>query len=226
VLQWCKTNKVGIIGFNQFGGHISAPRNIDAFSVPFLLGFSATYADIMILSGRNLYTAWKDKNYVESLIGCEVESQYILKKSIYKPVPSLNKAIHTMMNIENNISIGFESPESAYLDTITSLGPGLYTVGERHPDNSLESFLIGLDIPGDISDRDRFSIYRYKIMEKLEKNSKIGGCETIGNSILIITTLVKGRKARFWKKRTPDIVKTMCILIPPAKEDIRVISLE
>lgn len=90
LISWMVENNLELIGFNPFGGHISAAGMIDAFSVPYLLEFSSAYSTLLFLSGRDIFTAEEDKGYVEQLIGKESSDDiYKLEKSIsklYKPI--------------------------------------------------------------------------------------------------------------------------------------------
>ena len=98
---------IDIIGFNHFGGKLSSWGLIDSFSVPYLLEFAATYSTLSILSGRDIYLSWKEKDYLEDLIEKEIRDAnlYRLDKSVSKLYKPLNKMTGVSLKVDLNHTI-------------------------------------------------------------------------------------------------------------------------
>lgn len=110
IIKWANENNKTIIGFNPFGGHISSASIIDSFTVPYLLGVIATYADYVFLSSRDMVYAANDKYYLESLIGCKSEKLYLFTKSLNKLSPPLKRAIKNYLIVDEKTVIEVEDP--------------------------------------------------------------------------------------------------------------------
>ena len=124
VLDWCSKNNVQVLGFNQFGGHLSAPSLIESFSAPYLLNFSALYSDIIILSGSNIKNALNNYNYLEELMDFELyEKDYKLDKSVSKLIKPMKKCVHSLLKIEDEgLELPFNDPGELYSPEEISLG--------------------------------------------------------------------------------------------------------
>lgn len=109
LINYCTDNGILVIGLNPLGGYLSAPRNITAFTVPYLLGFSAFYSDITVISGRNLDTADNDSLYLSGLKGKDAGNNYVLKKSTNKPVKGVSQAVFTSFKLKDEI-IPYDDP--------------------------------------------------------------------------------------------------------------------
>lgn len=121
---WAEEKNKSIIGFNPFGGYISAARSIDAFSVPYLLGFVSTWCDTIILSGRDINSADKDQKYLRELIGKDSAPKYILKKNVNRLVKPLKSLIGTSIKVTPNLIIPYKSSTTIPIPSslIMSLG--------------------------------------------------------------------------------------------------------
>ena len=111
VVKWAKDNGVDIVGFNPFGGNISAQGMIDSFTVPYLLEFFGTHTTLGFLSSRDMFSARQDKDYLEKLIGRDIENPklYNLEKSMYKLYKPIKKAIGVSLKLDLNhtLPLGF-----------------------------------------------------------------------------------------------------------------------
>ena len=110
ILNWAKENDKTIIGFNPFGGFLSYPNIISSFSIPYLLSFIATYADIVFLSSRDLIYSLSEKDYLESLIGSNSERLYLFTKSLNKLIQPIQKAIKNYLIVDESTAIELEDP--------------------------------------------------------------------------------------------------------------------
>src|SRR5574344_2183964 len=77
-ISYAEKSSMRIIGMNPMGGYISGPRNIEAFTVPYLLSFCSYYSDIVVCSGRSNYTeSINNKTFLDGLIGKDSKLDYI-----------------------------------------------------------------------------------------------------------------------------------------------------
>ena len=116
LMQFIKENELEVIAFNPFGGKISSWGVISSLTVPFLLEFMASYATLGILSGRDVYLSWKEKDYLEDLIDQENtrEGNYSLDKSVsglYKP---LQKVVGMSLKMDINHTLPIDKPDSLF----------------------------------------------------------------------------------------------------------------
>lgn len=110
VIKWANENNKKIIGFNPFGGYMSSANLINSFTVPYLLGVIATYADYVFLSSRDLVYASNDSFYLKSLMGCTSEKLYLFTKSLNKLTPPIKKAIKNYLIVDVDVVIEVEDP--------------------------------------------------------------------------------------------------------------------
>ena len=207
IINWARENDKIILGFNPFGGFLSYPNIIESFTVPYLLGFIATYADFVFLSSRDLVYSANEKNYLESLIGCTSEKLYLFTKSLNKLVQPIQKAIKNYLIVDENIVIEVEDPvfslnKNEVVITImtgnveqipepevaelSNDGTIHYDVDTLSPEKFINTHFI-MDLkdnkPAGISDESYLSLLKYQIMELLENyyNEKYkdlyGSCE-------------------------------------------------
>ena len=172
-----------------------------------MLGFIATYADLVFLSSRDLVYSASEKNYLESLIGCTSEKLYLFTKSLNKLVQPIQKAIKNYLIVDENIVIEVEDPvfslnKNEVVITImtgsveqipepevaelSNDGTIHYDVDTLSPEKFINTHFI-MDLkdnkPADISDESYLSLLKYQIMELLENyyNEKYkdlyGSCE-------------------------------------------------
>lgn len=220
IINWCSENNITILGFNPFGGHISAPSIIDSFSVPYLLGFSATYSSIVFLSGEDIYQCIPERDYLNSLIGKEVEPKYILKKNISKLYKPIKKTIETSLKIGDNIIFPYKCPDTIYdhSDIILNLGKIIETLPEQLEKSNLEEevYLISdiLYKPEDANSSDLFAIYRYRVLELLKVRFPESSWEHVygklGDKLMAI--VVRKENKTGWIKKKVDVISNTFIL--------------
>lgn len=116
LIKECRNLELSIIGLNPMGGYLSGPRNINAFTVPYLLGFCAYYSDIVLVSGRNLEEADDDLIYLGSLMGKETKSEYILNKSTSRLVKDIKKAVYPTVKVSEDLTVPFDDDQIVYGD--------------------------------------------------------------------------------------------------------------
>ena len=198
-IEYCKKYNIPIFGFNPLGGYISAPRNIQALTVPYLLEFSAAYSDVVMLSGRDLFLAAEDAKYVQVLIDKEYEeSKYRLTKKVHKPVSSLGKLVYTAIDFGHGYILPYEDPSFCTLggDIKSKINkaeiayPENYSpLYETQPDYvKLLALLSELEYPDEWSNEIKLAYAKYKIIEYLKENYPKGeiNCTPIGKEILVI----------------------------------------
>lgn len=215
VIKWCQDNKIDIIGFNPFGGRLSSQSVIDAFSIPYLLGFSSNYSSIVMLSGRDINFYLSDEiSYLTSLIGKETSPKYFIRKSVKKLYKPVKKIIGTSIVVDKNTIIPYNSPEMIYFgeDLDLSLGFASTLKLPEHPIDYVESdaknYIDSLDIPTGLSDSEILSIVRYRLCEYLETKikGKINLCR-VGESEVIIQVIketIRTEKKWFIKREVQD----------------------
>lgn len=214
IITYCNENKIGIIGLNSFGGYLSAPRNITAFSVPYLLMFAAYYCDIVILSGRDMLKAYEDKEFLSSLIGREADPGMALKKSISKPVKEIKQAIYTSLKMDEDNVIPYTSPETLLYaeDYMFKFGLSSEKITKVEGEGGLtkegNDFLDICYFPTDAKPGDIFALGYYRIMEFLR--NKLGSeyelsALKVGQSILFINAVKEDTVSGhlLWQKIIP-----------------------
>ncbi len=114
IVSWALENNISILGFNPFGGHVASSLVIDSFTVPYLLGFAATYSTLVFLSSRDTYLSSVNRDYLNSLIGRGSSKIYELKKTVDKLPKPLKKLGHLSLRADLNHIIPMLSSESIY----------------------------------------------------------------------------------------------------------------
>lgn len=114
IITWAREKDLKIIGFNPFGGRYSSGIVIDSFTIPYLLGFSANYCDIVCLSSNDIYGSTDCLKYLSQLIDTESHPKYTLKKSIHKLVKPLKRVINTSLKISDNFIIPYNNSEAIF----------------------------------------------------------------------------------------------------------------
>lgn len=236
IIKWSEENEISIFGFNPFGGYISAARSIDAFTTPYLLGFIATWSDVVFLSGRDLYKSWKSNNYLKSLIGKETSPKYVIKKNVSRLIKPLKKLIGTSVVVNENITIPYEDSE-VILETDNlelSLGgvaiskiPPLEEEKDDKVCKEITEYLKMIFFPKDATKKDIFAIARYKVTQYLEvtypkKDGWTYNYVGLGDSVLAILISkprhIKGKW--FWKKVVEEETNRFLLLMPEGKNNM------
>ena len=100
IMDWSEMVGLKVFGFNPFGGHISAPSLIDAFTLPYLLNFSAMHTDVVFLSGKDIVFSDVNRDYLLSIIGKEDdEALYRVKKDVDKLLKPLKRLGHLSLHV-------------------------------------------------------------------------------------------------------------------------------
>lgn len=193
LISWCIDNK-SLLGFNPFGGYLSAPSIITSFTVPYLLEFSAFYSEIVFLSSKDINKSIEEKDYLESLYNIKTENKYELKKSISKLIKPIKKAVETSLIVDSDLTLPYNNPESLFNHNEIKLSFGKLNIerSERDLDEveSLVSSLYSkLHKPEDITkDEDFISIILPKIVSilKLEFPESNIGIAKISNNVFVI----------------------------------------
>ena len=214
-IEYCKKYGIPVFGFNPLGGYTSAPRNIQALTVPYLLEFSAAHVDVVMLSGRDLYLASEDAKYVGVLIDKEYEdNKYRLTKKVHKPVSSLGKLVYTAIDFGHGYILPYEDPSFCVLegDIRSKINRSEIAYPENYnplyevqPDYvKIQARLSELKYPDEWRNEVKLTYARYEIIKYLEENYPKGdiSCTPIGKEILIIELhqpiIFKG--TFFWRK--------------------------
>lgn len=244
VLSWAKENKVTVFGFNPFGGNLSAARNIQTFSIPYLLGFAAGNADIVVLSGRDMQKAYENADWLTDIIGKESKPEYTLKKSVCRPVKELKKAIYTSIKVDPKTIIPYEAPDFAlpaefitqkigsyveqYIEPV-DLIPNIESTGdidkrgEESLEDSVQHLIKILYYPEDGKPEDYFAIARYKAIEYL--NLHFPGAEITfsktGNTLFWINVHIEATTQGhwWWLKVVPEVDRTFWLAMPQDGKD-------
>jgi hypothetical protein len=114
IIKWAKEHNKKIVGFNPFGGFLSYANIMNSFTIPYLLGFIATYADYVFLSSRDLIYSANEKYYLESLIGNPTEKLYLFTKSMNKLTEPIKKAIKNYLIVDEKTVIEVENPVTGF----------------------------------------------------------------------------------------------------------------
>jgi hypothetical protein len=199
IVEFCKKYNLPIFGFNPIGGYLSAARNIQALSVPYLLEFSASNCDVVMLSGRDLYLAEEDAKYIGELIDKEYEdNKYRLTKKVHKPVSSLGKLVYNSIDFGHGYILPYEDPSFCSLegDIRSKLNrpeiayPEVYNpLYELQPDYiKIQARLSDLKYPEEWKNEIKLTLAKYEIVKYLKEAYPRGeiDCTSIGKEILVI----------------------------------------
>ena len=235
IVNYCEESGITVIGFNPVGGYLSAPRNIDAFSLPYLLGFAASNADVVILSGRNLYESWKSSEYLKKLIGKDSSPKYINRKNVSRGVKSIKRLIGTSIKLGDNIIIPYK--EDNFLmdpgDLEITLGDPIfeYSVLENI-DNSdkmikeVKEYMKVVHFPDGGTDSDNMAIARYKLTDYLDlEYPKDDGWNygflRLGNTVMAVSVWKDPiPKKWFWKSSYPGERHSFFLSMPEGTKNI------
>ena len=172
VMEKAKELGLTVLIDNPMGGYLSAPRNIETFSAPYLLCFAANQGDVVFLSSRDLVRAGEGKEYLSALIGKESSPMFELNKTIQKPVKSIKKVVYTSSKVSNEVIIPYESPDllTTTENTVFTLGrwkevlPPEEEVGEDTVVGKVKHLIGITHIPEDAKDRiTKFTHLRYRV---------------------------------------------------------------
>ena len=232
VLEYCKENKITVIGLNPLGGELSAPRNIRSFSLPYLLSFCAFHSDIVIVSGRELVKAEENYEYLTSLIGLECGEEFDLKKSISKPVKEIKKAVWTSLDMEDGDIIPYNDPSLLVDSAKFKFGSPLKTLKERETYEEgtflgkLTHYLEVLHYPEDGGDSGRFTAARHKLLGLIKEDYKGWGiAEVKAGSDILMVTITKDPEIKghfLWSKLILTDPITFCLMIVDGQPRVKI----
>ena len=180
IVEYCKEEEIPIIGYNPMGGYLSSPSVIESFTIPYLLGFAATYCYIVMFSSRDLYKATQDAEYINKLEGTYSGSIYTLKKNVKKLQKPIKKVVYTSAIYDQDTHIPYNTPSFLPLEldsVILSLGK----VHESSPkekeelgeiEKIVESFIGELTFPTDAKKEDKFYLAQSQIIHFLKNKFK------------------------------------------------------
>lgn len=116
LVKFIQEQGLEIVAFNPFGGKLSSWGLINSFSVSYLLEFMAFYSVLGILSGHDVYLSWKEKDYLNGLIGKPVrdENLYSLDRNVSKLYEPFNKMIGMSLKIDLNHTMPVQLPDSIF----------------------------------------------------------------------------------------------------------------
>ena len=218
LMKFIKEQNISIVGFNPFGGKINSWNVINSFSVPYLLEFVATYSTLSILSGRDVYLSWKEKDYLEDLIDKEIrdENLYRLDKSISKLQKPFNKMTGISLKVDLNHTIPVGLPDSIFNpdDLEISLGDAVEDCRDFDVEvKSIEDIVYNnyrLFQPPEDTESDAAIISLFKpvvkelIIDKLGKDWVISE-QRAGEKIFILTAMRPIYKGRWIFRRLAGI---------------------
>lgn len=216
ILEYCKKYEVPIFGFNPLGGYLSAARNIQALTVPYLLEFCAAHSDVVMLSGRDIFLASEDSKYTRALIDTEYEgdTKYSLSKKVHKPVSSLGKLVYTAVDFGHGYILPYENPSfcsygndiRSKINKVEITYPEKYGVLYEHQPDYIKILarLSELKYPEEWRNEIKLAYAKYEVMKYLREAYPKGeiDCTPIGKEILVIELhqpiIFKG--TFFWRK--------------------------
>lgn len=212
IVEWCKSNGVTLIGFNPFGGNITAQALIESFTTPYLLSFAATYCSLVMLSGRDLYLSGQSKLFLEGLIGKETSPIYTLRKSVSRLYKPIKKVVSTSLKFADNMVLEYDCPEIMYdqdecemklgksVTILPDINKDLYT----NTETLVTQLLDVLSYPENASVDVWYALARYKVLSHIRylyppTDGWIMKCARIGDRILGIG-VSKIKKNPWYKK--------------------------
>ena len=217
-IDYCINEKISILGFNPFGGHLSSAGLIESFTKQYLLNFISVYSDVVFLSGRDIVNSIENANYItEQIINKTIPgSKYVLKKSVSKLYKPLKKVINTSVKFNDNLVLSFNNPESLLYtneEVITSFGkPASIINVDSKLRTTIETEVIDImnstEFPKNCSNNCKLSLARYQVLEILESkfskdsewNIKVVGLDSKSVAIIINRNTQKRKKWYSLKK--------------------------
>lgn len=231
IIKWCDEENINIFGFNPFGGSLTAPQAIDSFTIPYLLGFAATYSSVVFLSGKDQINLHDNKNYLFELLDKEIQPKYILKKSVNKLVKPLKKTIHTALTIGEDI-LPYNYPTAMYNPSELSLSlikqdVKLAEVSEEGASTSFEDsvreLLKSTEVPEDGDIQAYIALTKTKIMQLVEEyypsndNCYYSLNRGADNIFVLIISKDLFKKVGWFKKEVNTETKNFLLYYSPEK---------
>lgn len=210
LIKWCTENNIGILGYNPMGGYINSANIIQSFTVPYLLGFAATYCNVVFLSSRDMHKSIQSAKYLSELVGEYTESIYTLSKSVSKLQKPLKRVVHTSAIFDTNTYIPYCNPENvpteneSILITLGNNDTELIPENEEKTDLEIDitAFISQISFPHDASKETKFSIAKNQIISclKSKKPDHIFSYSMINDTTIAI--MAKKDVVTGWFKKT------------------------
>ena len=222
VINWCNENNKEIIGFNPFGGHLTAPTLIESFTASYLLSFAAVYSSVIFLSSRNLDMSYDEADYLNGLIGSEVSARYILRKSVNQLTKQPKEIVTSDLIIKEGVRVPIDIPELSYLpkDIRHNFGKALpeINVDVWNDDpiiDEIKSLCEDIKTPEDGNYLDRLVLLKSGIQAHIESTwpdaevtvEKLGKC-----IYAFIATTDKVIKKHWWSQKVHEVTVRRFIL--------------
>ena len=192
--EFTKIPELKILGLNPFGGHLNSAMMIDTFSVPYLLGFSAYYSTLPVLSCRDLERSYDCRDYLTTLIGKEAGNIYELGKSVNKLKNApIKNSISTALHLSDGTVVPYQNP--AALFNHEELALSFKPLVEDDPEETdifkeMSSLIDSLKKPEDMTcDEDFLSIVlpRVKTILQIENPESIVSMAKIGSTTFVFS---------------------------------------
>lgn len=216
-----------IVGFNPFGGYIHSAEMISTFTVPYLLGFASNYSTLLFLSGRDIFTAANDRDYIGELVDTEASEIYNLDQTIKEEEKEIKQGVGVSIKLDPNHTLPLVDPEAIFSPSDLSI-----TLGEAENDTkdfdielgSIEDLVYDyydeFKIPHDTDDdRNILALIKPRIMGLIKKDyPEISGWNLEWNKIgdkIIIISLVRSviRGKWIFKRQTKVAYKNYLLAV-------------
>lgn len=112
LIEWAGELDLDLIGFNPFGGHLDSGRIIDSYGVPYLLGFSAAYCKLVMVSAGEF--AIPNATYLSDLVDRDSGVYYYMNKSVNTLSTPPRQLIKTSLNVIPGLTIPYYDPRSIF----------------------------------------------------------------------------------------------------------------
>ena len=225
LLEWAKIEGLQIICTNPLGDSLSKARNIQAFSLPYLLDFAGANSNLVMLEGKNPWDLETMQNYLEALQNLPIDHKLVLKKTIIKPVKGIKTVISTFATPSEDCKVCYTDP---YLlldrrDISTVLGKQDNQIPELEEDDSdLKDFVDLIFLPEGADPGTKATIVRQRVSEYLlvdHEGWKVK-TNTFGNQMILFTLERPAGKAHFWSKYDPGEKKIYFIILGSDKINV------
>lgn len=213
LVTWCNDNHISIIGYNPMGGNISSANIIESFTVPYLLGFAATYCHAVMLSSRDIYKSLQSAKYLNLLEGEYTQPMYVLKKSVHKLQKPLKRVVFTSANLDEDTVIPYDTANFIPIkdsDITMSLGKQVESMPTDPEVSEIEKevgeFISTIIFPQDASKIDKFYLIESQVIEFL-KNKYTDyefSCLMINNTAIAIKGIKEETIGIFFKETIYD----------------------
>jgi len=109
MLEWADRTGVEIIGLDIYGSLEGSAATIQAFTLPFLLSYAASYSDLVLLPARDMVGAEYERLYLEELIGKNRVPETKMKSTVIHNFPTFPTMIYTSLKSDLGV-IPYNNP--------------------------------------------------------------------------------------------------------------------